>query len=223
MTGVQTCALPISFSGSLPTLICTNSGFNSSNVSLTHNATTKKIQLTVLSQVLPVELISFQAQNTEGGNLLTWQTATEVNTAYFDIESSTDGKTFQKIAETKAKGKAATYEYIDRHPLSITTYYRLKMNDLDGTSSYSNVVSVSQNRPSKIKIYPNPTRDNITIDLGETEQATIQLMDILGKVILEKDKQSGQVLLDMSSLAAGVYFTEITAKGVSIREKVIKN
>lgn len=85
------------------------------------------------------------------------------------------------------------------------------------------MVSISQKGKSHVKIYPNPTRYNLTIDLGDATQATIRLIDVLGREILQKQGQSGQVLLDMSSLSIGIYFAEITAKGISVREKVVKN
>ena len=102
-------------------------------------------------------------------------------------------------------------------------YYRLKINDLDGKTDYSKIISISQKGKLNVKIYPNPAKENITIDLGEAENATIRLVDILGKEILLKSGQSGQVSLNLSSLSSGVYFVEINSKGVSVREKVVKN
>jgi hypothetical protein len=68
------------------------------------------------SQALSVEITAFKAQNTEGGNLLTWQTASEINTSHFDIERSTDGKLFEKIGELKAQNKPTNYNYLDKSP-----------------------------------------------------------------------------------------------------------
>ncbi|NJN35267.1 MAG: hypothetical protein HC817_14485 [Saprospiraceae bacterium] len=65
--------------------------------------------------VLPVDLLSFKAINTEGGILLTWQTAGEKNAQNFDLERSVDGFNFKKIAEIPAKGQAAFYEFLDEN------------------------------------------------------------------------------------------------------------
>jgi hypothetical protein len=51
---------------------------------------------------LSVELLDLKAKNTEGGNLLTWQTANEVNNKGFQIERGFDGKTFENIGFIKA-------------------------------------------------------------------------------------------------------------------------
>jgi hypothetical protein len=180
-----------------------------------------------VNTVIFVELLNFKAQNTEGGNLLTWQTASEVNTSHYDIEHSTDGKSFEKIGETKAQGKAATYTYTDRHPLSIPStrdYYRLKINDLDGSYKYSEIISLNiRSQKLNVKVFPNPTRGNLNIDLGETGNAKIRILNIFGQEVLHKIGQSGQTSIDISNLPNGVYFAEISVKGVSVREKVIKN
>ncbi len=194
------------------------------------NSATCSFTITVNSTI-PVELMSFKAQNTEGGNLLIWQTATELNSSHYDIERSADGKNFEKIGETKAQGKAANYNYLDNSPLPIfsgsaistTTYYRLKINDLDGKIDYSNTVSLSAKGQLNVKIYPNPTKDNVTIDLGEAPDATIRLVDILGKEMAFNKSQSGRILLDLSKVASGVYFVEIKANGQFVREKLLKN
>ena len=174
---------------------------------------------------IPVELVEFKAQYTEGGNLLTWRTASERNTDDFDIEKSSDGKVFEKIGTVKAKGNSQTpqyYAFSDDTPFDLT-YYRLKINDLDNKNSYSKTLSVSQKGKLAIKIYPNPAKDNATIDLGEAENATIRLIDVLGKEMLQKNGQSGQVLLNFLSLPNGIYFVEIKVKGVAMREKIVKN
>ena len=183
----------------------------------------------VVSSPLPIELVSFQAENRDASNELTWQTAIEQNVRDFEVEKSSDGKTFEKIGIVKAKGNSSTPQYYAfSDPISPSgagglTYYRLKINDLDNKNSYSKTLSVSQKGKLAIKIYPNPAKDNATIDLGEAENATIRLIDILGKEMLQKSGQSGQVLLNLSNLANGVYFVEIKVKGTMIREKIIKN
>ncbi|MBL7816432.1 MAG: T9SS type A sorting domain-containing protein [Saprospiraceae bacterium] len=151
-----------------------------------------------------------------------FSTAHETHASHFNIERSTDGQKFEKIGTTKAKGKAATYEYLDRYPLSITTYYRLKMNDLNEKNDYSKVVSVSRSNVSKIKIYPNPTNNLLTIDLGNMQHATVTFLDILGRVMFNKESQTNQMTLDLSNFESGIYMLEVKSKNVSIQEKVIK-
>jgi hypothetical protein len=56
---------------------------------------------------LPVELLSFAGKNIDPKtNHLTWETATEINSDYFQIERSTDADHFEKIGQIKAAGNA---------------------------------------------------------------------------------------------------------------------
>ena len=64
----------------------------------------------------PIELLDFQAIDKTKSVQLTWQTTKEINASHFDIERSTNSKTFEKIWETKAKGASATYNFDDNTP-----------------------------------------------------------------------------------------------------------
>jgi Secretion system C-terminal sorting domain len=181
---------------------------------------------------LPVELIAFKGKNTEGGNLLTWQTASEVNTTHFDIERSYDGKQFEKIGETKAQGKAAMYEYLDKAPLSGVggLYYRLKINDLDGKSSYTNVVTLSPKvKGFTAKVYPNPTNDMVTvsIEVEKKSDITFELKDILGRTIwqskAENTEGSLSLPIPLTDIANGTYFLKISNGQTAKQERIIKN
>jgi Secretion system C-terminal sorting domain len=178
-----------------------------------------------ISTPLPIELISFQAQNTEGPNKLTWQTASEKNTSHFDIEKSKDGLAFEKIGVVKAAGNSQTpqyYSYLDRNPYDFS-YYRLKIHDLDGKTDFSKTVSVRRDGKLNVKIYPNPAQQVMTVDMGEMENATLTVIDVLGKTVYQKTALSGQNTMDVSTFSKGVYIIEIKAKGIMYREKIIKN
>ena len=63
--------------------------------------------------VVPVELISFNAEVDVNGIKLQWETATEINNTGFEIERSSDNKSFERIGFIEGKGttnrKAAVY------------------------------------------------------------------------------------------------------------------
>jgi len=60
-----------------------------------------------------------------------------------------------------------------------------------------------------LKVYPNPTRGILFIDFGESTDAKIKILDITGKIILEKSVNNTVETLDMSMMPSGVYFVEI--------------
>ena len=184
-----------------------------------------------MSSVLPVELLTFKAQNRGGSNLLTWATATERNTRDFDIEQSSDGKTFTRIGNVKAKGNTQTpqyYRFSDDKFLDLT-YYRLKINDLDNKSAYSKIESVT--RPHKgfsVKAYPNPFSNDVKIEFSTDKKTDVQIevVDILGRQVFVskvENTEGGIVPLAIGHLSSGAYLLKVSGNQQTIVQRLIKN
>jgi Secretion system C-terminal sorting domain len=171
--------------------------------------------------VLPVELMSFDAQTTEGGKThLTWATGSETNSHSFDIERSQDGKTFAPIGTVKAQGKAANYSFVDNTPLSNMSYYRLKAIDNDQTFEYSKVVSVQNGKgKTAIRIYPTTTQDVLTVENNGAAVESVTVFNPMGQLVFTA-KQVNQV--DMRDLPAGLYIVRVQAGQDRVTEKVFK-
>ena len=102
-----------------------------------------------------------------------------------------------------AKDKSATYEFVDNAPLSIN-YYRLRQMDNDGKETLSKILTVSFTESNKLKVYPNPTAQLLTIET--TEEGDRQVVNLLGQTVL-RSKSTQQ--LDVSTLPSGTYFLKI--------------
>jgi hypothetical protein len=191
------------------------------------------IATVTLSGILPIELVKFQAKPTLDGNWLTWQSSNEINCASFDIEKSTDGSTFKKIKEIQAKGKAADYEYLDSSPLtrewqslnSITSYYRLKINDFGGEFRYSAILSIAlpQNGLT-LKAYPNPFGDFLMIDVSTTKKSnlTIEITDMLGRSIFHSKTNVLKFSISSDNLPNGAYFVKVSDGQRVLQQKIVK-
>jgi hypothetical protein len=196
----------------------------------TFDAAQGTVTLTIAS-ALSAELTTLKGQITENGNSLSWLTASEVNTDNFDVERSTDGLQFDKIGTVKAQGKAASYEFLDKgRPLSITTYYRLKINDLDNKSSYSKVISLSpKGKGLTAKAFPNPAHDVLTVDIEVEKKSdvTIELRDILGRLVwqskAENTEGSLSLPIPLTGIANGNYFLKVSNGLTTIQQKIGKN
>jgi uncharacterized repeat protein (TIGR01451 family)/uncharacterized delta-60 repeat protein len=76
-----------------------------------------------------------------------------------------------------------------------------------------------------VKVYPNPVKDNITIDLTEDGQAytKIILYNLLGEEVFKSAITSGTLnQIDIANLPSGYYFAKITNENTSIQVKLIK-
>src|ERR1019366_9564437 len=90
------------------------------------------------SPLLPLHLVSFSGIKHTGFNQLQWQTASEVNTKWFELERSSDGKNFTKIAtiNTITSNGNNNYSINDNEAYNGKLFYRLRMVDLDDRFTY---------------------------------------------------------------------------------------
>lgn len=164
--------------------------------------------------VLPVELISFDAEKKGQSVLLTWKTASEQNSNRFEVERSNNGTTFKLIGTVASAGNTTTtknYSLTDNVPLTGVNYYRLKQIDIDGSFKYSKVASVNFERPKQVIVFPNPVSDRLFISLPERSNfSSVRIMDATGKLVLQKDISSSAIELDVRSLPKGWYVIQLT-------------
>jgi chitinase len=173
---------------------------------------------TLFGSTVPIELLSFSAKKEDKNNLLKWQTASETNVAYFDIERSYDGLLFEKIASTKANNTPSVYTHSDalfnRNNAKII-YYRLKTNDLDGRFSFSKIISLTTENTegSKIKVFPNPANAVLFIDSAEGKM--VEIINILGQTVAAFSLTNNHAELAINHLQTGVYF--VKTRGEMVR------
>ena len=69
-------------------------------------------------------------------------------------------------------------------------------------------------------IYPNPNNGIINIEIEN--ESYIQVLDVLGKTVLESNLQKGNNTLNILHLSSGIYYFKIQQDGVSVIKKIIK-
>jgi len=173
-----------------------------------------------LSTPFPVEWLSFEAEQVGTEKVgLVWVTATEQNNAFFGIERSIDGMSFEQIGTVEGMGNSndpRTYDYLDRNAAADRLYYRLRQVDIDGVFTYSEVreVRLDQTFGLQISLYPNPASE--TLFLQSTEEVSgsfeIKMLDATGRLIQQvRTETFGQqdLAFPVSQLANGVYSLEV--------------
>ena len=78
--------------------------------------------------------------------IIQWNTVTETNVVGFEIQRSTDGRTFLEIGFLHAQGQGSGYTFIDDSIIAKVSgrdyYYRLKIRNLDGSSQITDMISI---------------------------------------------------------------------------------
>ncbi len=169
------------------------------------NKGSRFVEEIICREPLPLDLLSFNAEAMKSEVNLIWTTIMEVDVSYFVIEHSVDGIEFSTIGKELAKGGSSESHYKFMHftPENKTNYYRLKMMDLDGSYSYSNIETV-EFKYSEIQsvLSPNPFDGNFTINLKGYE----------GKVVFELYNSSGKLVIRENWQIDGYFSKSITAK-----------
>lgn len=180
------------------------------------------------NSLLPVELTTFNAYRKGNSTAVVWETASERNANFFQIERSTDARIFTNIGQVKAFGnttEAHKYLFMDNNPNSGINYYRLKIMDADDKFEYSRTVSVQYDKKVKAWVYPNPVSENLILE-RDTEgvgKYDLEISDAIGRIYYNaKSIDNQQYSLDFNNFTNGMYFVKmINGKDITVF-KVIK-
>lgn len=177
----------------------------------------------------PVTLSSFTASKGKNEVYLNWNTSSEQNTDYFDVESGDNGVTFSKIGTVGSSGNSNTersYNFTDLRPRNGSNYYRLKMVDKDGAFSYSKVVSV-QMQIGNWKLSPNPATTIVELQgpFSRGEQALIRIVNNNGQEVYRKTavSENNKVQINIQKLPAGIYHLQMNLNGQKHGWSFLKN
>lgn len=178
-----------------------------------------------LATALPLEFLSFTAQQTPAGSVLQWSVVKDASIVQYDIQQSNDGRVFTTIANVqqnnfvRESGGAWHYSFTDIQTKSATSFYRIRMTDANDKTVYSHIAKTSNavQQVQAVKVYPNPVQKMLFVELNlPSAGAEIMLTNSSGTVIRRLTNtiiRNGIIPMNMQSLAAGIYQLRIIEKG----------
>lgn len=91
-------------------------------------------------------------------------------------------------------------------------------------SLIKNTTAVTKVEENLIKVFPNPTSDQIQIE-GLVDINRIEVLDLAGKVLIETNTQNLQTIkIDLQRLRAGIYFVSLHQNtGAKLMKKIVKS
>lgn len=166
--------------------------------------------------VLPVKLSSFLVQKTDNAVKISWSTQQEINSSYFVVERSADGRNWNSIATVNAAGNGSIrmdYSIYDNAPMKGINYYRLKLVDKDTKYDYSVTRTALFSTKYAVEVAPNPAKDVVNIYLAKTnnQPATIQLLNAAGKIVYTASSAQSHVQINTTGFGKGLYFVKVIA------------
>lgn len=192
-----------------------------------HDNNLENLDLTVrganvyMNGILPLDLLSFEAQNTEDEVILDWISTNETAHSHFEVEHSIDGQSWKKIGSvTKKENTKITnnYQFIHDNPSSDNNIYRLKIVDMSGAFTYSLVRMIRlSNRKNTISI-ENPIRHILTFQYTafKDEQLQLKLYHLNGQLIkqvvyhLKTGKNTQE--WNLSDIENGMYILNVVGR-----------
>ena len=199
--------------------------------------------LRISSDIIPVELTTFNATVTQNSVSLIWQTATETNNSGFEIErnemSNVKGQTdWQVVGFIPGFGTTTepkSYSYVDENLSAGNYQYRLKQIDFDGSFEYfpnAFGIEVEITSPTEFSLeqnYPNPFNPstNIKYTISSRQFVTLKIFNSLGEEIetlVNEFQDAGvhsKLYIVNSTLPSGVYYYQLKAGSFVETKKMI--
>lgn len=192
---------------------------------IANNSSNLTVDFGFYDKALPVKLINFNGKAGDAGHVnLSWSTSEELNSSYFEVQRSADGKMWAGIGSVLAKGDSKisqSYDFVDRNPSNGDNLYRLKMIDRDATFGYSRIINVKLENVFSLRLFPNPASDKLKIDASNGARIQkVQFYTLIGKLVYEV-ASPGEGEVNVQAMPAGVYTLRITTSNGSVELRKI--
>ncbi len=180
---------------------------------------------------------TYWCQITDANNCLLYQefeiSAPDALTNQLDLNSDTG----EDVIEAIPNGGVAPYDFVwndgstNNKIVPIDEgWYTVVITDSNGCSLedslFYNVSSVNDQYDSDLSIFPNPFKDQLSISWTENISITaLSIFDLQGSLIQNRqvaNNGTNQYILDMKSLAQGVYVVRLEVGGDVIVKRLIK-
>lgn len=168
---------------------------------------------------LPITLTSFTGKRVGSVIHLVWETASEENNDYMEVQRSRAGKRFEPLGRVPGQGTTATprrYAFTDEQPLPGVNYYRLKQVDYDGAYAYHHTIAVlftDKQTEQKVTLFPAIVTDQLNISLQQeaTSDGALVIYNLTGQEVLRLPFQRGlqQQNVNVAHLAEGQYVLRV--------------
>ena len=206
------------------TLEITEAGTYSVTVSFPDGCNSPDAIVVTVADPLPITITSFSVRSVNCAPVLSWATADAVNFLRFEIERSSDGRSFQSIGSIDFNASVDRYSYTDNSAGEGRFFYRLRLIDIDSRYEFSNIVSLRNNCGGILDVTPTVTADLVQVTLpGGYENARIRVFNAAGQEMTARLSGNGnRRTVDLSSFAKGYYFVQVN-NGVEMKTfKVMK-
>jgi hypothetical protein len=162
---------------------------------------------------------------------LSWQLTAENQLSKVIVEKGNSSSQFNAIGEVTIGHGRTNYNFTDISGINSAAYYRLKLVAVDGSISYSNVLTFRNGALAQtFKVYPSVVNSSVTVTVkgNQSGAATFQLLDYAGRVVKQQriavqEGNNNVVFNDLGDVIPGNYIVALkTNDNQTYTQKIIK-
>lgn len=166
---------------------------------------------------LALQLIDFTCSYHNNRAVIEFSVANESNISSYEIQYTYDLKTWNTFGNVTSN-YSGFYKFSKSINLKNPIYLRLQATNQSGSEMYSAIRKIEPENSIIVQLYPNPTRDEFTLELSD-EEAVVELLNSLGSQIFRQNVQSKITQFSLSDLPKGVYFLRVNNTAI---QKIVK-
>jgi len=94
------------------------------------------------------------------------------------------------------------------------------VNDTKEIFTYKNVTSSKLEKANSVKIYPNPFKENLRLDLDEA--SLVEIFDLTGKIIYTSNEYNKNIVINTQNWEKGAYIVRLSSNNGIKTSKIVK-
>lgn len=186
---------------------------------------TGNISQVTTNTAVPVRLVNFNAVRKNDHVLVSWKTAYEAGLRSFEVEFSTDGRSFQlaQAASPINNINGAFYSVQHFTPLTGLVYYRLRIINADGTAEYSPIVTTSWDKQVNGAVIPGLVRNNRMVITLHEPFNQLRLVTPVGQTVFSRNIRgmTGFNEINLPTLPEGTYIIHLQGKERQYSKQIV--
>ena len=179
------------------------------------------------SATLPLTFLGTYAYREPTGILVEWKTTNEKNVDHFEIERSTDGKTFTKVGTIASRSTPGIgdYTFNDNTTAGGKIWYRIRSVDIDGKYMFSKVVTITDGKEGEEILVANPAKARILLTASPFAKGDYdyQLRTDAGQSVQSGKLNilsSGTYTIELNNIRPGIYILTMNNNGFVQNHKI---
>ncbi|MEJ8842649.1 T9SS type A sorting domain-containing protein [Lacibacter sp. H375] len=167
--------------------------------------------------ILAGKAVDANLQDKDNHVLIQWKSEYNQLVDFFEVQRKDDDGEFKTIGLVMGKEGNENFQYEFKDKITardIEPSYRIKVINNDEVITYSDVkkIRLGSEQSISVKVFPNPSSDNIRINLPAVENGSLfvcRMYSTEGRIVKVTNVSAANPSVDIKSLSVGSYFMEL--------------